>query len=361
MKRKLKAQVTEQVEESWIEAQSLRFIRKQLRSSLSRRRRLHISPIVKVSGAESHLTAAVSEVSCDSSISSVNNRNPPDRNTFGRVVTRTYYRRNFKNEKRNCDEVVEVSDNSCVESCSRVNRGLGVKSQNVEEFEVEGGDVTKSEVTSASRFLFTVNDDRKVEENEISITSAQNKDVIKVPGVDEISSEDITDSEAEKDNYAENDDVPIHSAERASKIIAIESDCEELQLPKPGGFDFDLACSEQFSNGGVSNGGEVECEEVDEHNSSSSGILHIVSDSEFESSDYTPSFWSFASGSQFSERSIGDESSSPTFELFRQFQQQFCRSTVALKDYDDHNSSDINVSLEDCQHIKSGVYSEPRV
>ncbi|KAL8535852.1 hypothetical protein ACS0TY_011479 [Phlomoides rotata] len=333
MKRKLKAQVTEEVEESSIDAQSLCFTRKQLRSRFSRRRRLHISPIVKLSGAKSHFTA-VSEVSCDSSISSVNNQNPPDRKEFGRVVTKTYYRKNFKNEKRNCDEVVELSDNSCVESCSRGNRGLG-------KFEVGGGDITKSEVSSASRFSFTANGERKVKENEISVRTTQNEDVFEVPGVNKIFSEEITDSEAEKDNYVENSDVPSHSVERTSKIIRIESDCEELQLPKPGGFDFDLACSEQFSNGGVSNGGEVECE-VDEHDSSSSGNLHIVSDSEFESSDYTPSFWSLASGSQFSERSIGDESSSTTFELFRQFQQQFCRSSFLLKEYDDHNSVDIN-------------------
>lgn len=343
MKRKLKAQAIEVVEESLVEEQPLCFWRKQLRSRLSRRRRLHISPIVTLSGTDSHFTA-VSEVSCDSSIASVSNQNPPDiRNEFRRVVTRSYYRKNFKNERRNCDETVELSENSCVESCSGANRDLNLKSPNVEELEVGGGDVTKSEVSSASRCLFSMNDVGKVKENENSVETTQNEVVFEIPGVNKIFRAEITNSEAEA-NSVENGDVSLHSVERATKISENEAVSEELRLPKVVGFDFDLACSEQFSNGGVTNGCEEEDEE-EEHHSSSSGIFHIVSDTEFESSDYTPSFWSYASGSQFSEKSMGDESSSPTFELFREFKQQFCRSTFTLKDSGDHNSNEINVSF----------------
>ncbi|XP_057775161.1 LOW QUALITY PROTEIN: cyclin-SDS, partial [Salvia miltiorrhiza] len=339
MKRKLTAKHVSEIEE-----QSLCFRRKQLRSQLSRRRRLHISPLVVFSGNESHF-ATVSEVSCDSSIASVSNLNPPEtQDKCQRIVTRSYYRKNFKNASRNQDEAVELSDVSCVESCSGTNRDLNLKSSNVEELEVGVG-VTKSEVSSASRFSFPAND-ATVKENESSAGTTQSEVVFEIPGVNEISCEEITASEAERDNSAKNGRVLLNSAARATKISESGDASEEIRPPNLVAFDFDLACSEQFSSGGVTNGGE-EVYDEEEHNSSSSGIFFMVSDSEF-SSDYTPSIWSSYSGSQFSERSYGDESSSPTFELFGQFKQQFCRSTSSFKDYDDRNSDEINgLGLED--------------
>lgn len=332
MKRKLNAKPVSEIEE-----QSLCFKRKQLRSQLCRRRRLHISPIVVFSGNDSHF-ATVSEVSCDSSIASVSNLNPPEfGDKFGRIITRSYYRKKFKSASRNHDQAVELSDVSCVESCSG-----NLKSSNVEELEVEGVDVTKSEVSSASRFSFPGND-AKVKENQSSVGTTQSEVVLEIPGVNDISFEEITDFETENDNSAKKGGVSLNSAARATKITENEDASEEIRPPILVAFDFDLACSEQFSSGGVTNGGEGVYDE-EEHNSSSSGIFNVVSDSEF-SSDYTPSIWSCTSGSQFSERSYRDESS-PTFELFGQFKQQFCRSTFSLEDCDDHNSDEINVSSE---------------
>lgn len=334
MKRKLVSQRVSEEEE-----QPLCFLRKQLRSQLSRRRRLHISPVVAVSGEDSHC-ATVSELSCDSSVASVSNLNPSENgDKFRRIVTRSYYRKRFKDDSRNRDNAVELSEVSCVESCSGMNRGL-----NVEELEGEGGDVTKSEVSSASPFTFSANE-VKVMENESSVGTIRSEVVLEIPGVNETRPEEITDSEVEKDNSARNGDVSLHSAERATKISDNEAASEEIRPPNLATFDFDLACSEQFSNGGLTNGGE-EVDEEEEHNSSSSGIFHVISDSEFESSDYTPSIWSYGSGSQFSEKTFGDESSSPTFELCRQFKEQFCRSTFVLKDCDDHKSDEIQVSFE---------------
>ncbi|KAL0409036.1 UNVERIFIED_CONTAM: Cyclin-SDS [Sesamum radiatum] len=347
MKRKLKAKAVAEVEASLGEEQPLYFTRKQLRSRFSRRRRIHISPIVLVSGTDSHVTAA-SEISCDSSIASVSNQNPPDlRSEFRRVVTRAYYRKNFKKENRNCDEALELSDTSCVESSSGPNRVLSLKSGNVERLEVKGGEVAKSEVTSTSRFSFPQNDAGKVKENNHSVQITHKEVVSEIPGRDNSFCEEITNLEAGKCILLDNKAVSIHSVQRSINISENRAMSEELRLPKLA-LDVDLSCSEQFSNGGVINDGEEE----EEHNSSSSQIFQVVSDSELESSEYSPSFWSYASGSQFSEKSIGDESS-PTFELFRQFKQQFCRSTFDLKAFDDHNSHEINLGLEDEEEEES--------
>ncbi|KAK6146714.1 hypothetical protein DH2020_020583 [Rehmannia glutinosa] len=338
MKRKLGARAIREVEASSAKEQPLHFTRKQ-RSRLSRRRRIHISPVVVLSGTNSQFPA-VSEVSCDSSIASVSNRNAPDvRNEFRRVVTRSYYRKNLKSKSRNCDEALELSDISCVESCSGANRESKLKSTNVEELEVEGGEVTKSEVSSASRFSFPENDVRKVKENESSVETTQNEIMFKMPGVHKEFPGEISKFEAEKDNSLRNSTVSLHSVDKTIKITENRAASEELRLPELVALDIDLACSEQFSNGGDIIGGE---EQEEEQNSSSSELFHVMSDSDYASSDYTPSFWSYASGSQFSEKSMGEESSSPTFELFRQFKEQFCRSTFALKACEDHDAREIN-------------------
>ncbi|XP_051149287.1 cyclin-SDS [Andrographis paniculata] len=330
MKRKLKAKSIEVAED-----QPLYFVRKQIRSRQSRRRRLHISPIVAFLETSSHITA-VSEVSCDSSIASVSNQKPPLADEFRRIVTRTYYRKHFK--ERNRDEVVELSDNSCVESCSGVNRELKSKNADVEELEGQGGDATKSEVSSVSQLSYPQRNQWKVKENDESVHIALNQVEFEVPGIEENFGKVSAHYEAETHHSLNCSDVSLHSSEKTVKISESRATAEELPLPKLS-FDIDLACSEQFSNGGIINDGE----ETEEHNSSLSEIFHVTSDSELDSSEYTPCFWSYASGSQFSEKSIGDESSSPTFELFRQFKQLFCRSAFILKACEDHNSCEANV------------------
>ncbi|KAL9166700.1 hypothetical protein ABFS82_05G048100 [Erythranthe guttata] len=327
MKRKLAARAGRSAAESPpAKERSLDVARKQ-RSRLSRRRRLHISPIVQQCVASSHLTE-LSEVSHESSVASVGNQNPPE---FRRVVTRSYYRKKFKNVSSNCEAAPELSENSCVESCSGANRELKQKSADVEELEVEGEEVTKPEVSSTSRFSFAGNDVGKVTENESAV---------EIPDVQSIFHEEITNSKAEEDNSSEDCTLSLHSTERTAKTSENRAASGDLQFPKLVAFGINLACSEQFSNGGVINGGE---EDDEVHSSSSSEIYHVISDSEFTSSDYTPSFWSYASGSQFSEKSVGEDNSSPTYELFREFKQQFFRSDFAFKAFDDHNSHEMNV------------------
>ncbi|EYU30146.1 hypothetical protein MIMGU_mgv1a024744mg [Erythranthe guttata] len=317
MKRKLAARAGRSAAESPpAKERSLDVARKQ-RSRLSRRRRLHISPIVQQCVASSHLTE-LSEVSHESSVASVGNQNPPE---FRRVVTRSYYRKKFKNVSSNCEAAPELSENS----------ELKQKSADVEELEVEGEEVTKPEVSSTSRFSFAGNDVGKVTENESAV---------EIPDVQSIFHEEITNSKAEEDNSSEDCTLSLHSTERTAKTSENRAASGDLQFPKLVAFGINLACSEQFSNGGVINGGE---EDDEVHSSSSSEIYHVISDSEFTSSDYTPSFWSYASGSQFSEKSVGEDNSSPTYELFREFKQQFFRSDFAFKAFDDHNSHEMNV------------------
>ncbi|KAL6505871.1 hypothetical protein OROHE_023250 [Orobanche hederae] len=346
MKRKLKPRVIEEIEASSAEDQSLHFTKKQ-RSKLSRRRRLHISPIPQPSGSNSHFTAEVSEVSCGSSIASVGNQKLPEfRNEFQRVVTRSYYRKKFKKERTNFDQALEVSDTSCVESCSGANRELKLKNRDVEELGNEGGYVAKSEVSSAPRCPFFENDEQKVKENESSVEITQDEVVLSIPGVREEFRAEIVNSEAEKDNSLESGTESHYSNEKTIKTSENRASSEELRLPELVALDIDLSCSEQFSSGGVINGAEEEEEEV--YSSSSSELFHVISDSDFASSDYTPSFWGYASGSQFSEKSIGREFSSPTFELFKEFKELFCRSTIVLRTFDDHSSHEMNVlGLED--------------
>ncbi|GFP83578.1 cyclin-sds [Phtheirospermum japonicum] len=335
MKRKLNPRAVLEIEASSAEEQSLYFTKKQ-RSKLSRRRRLHISPIVQLPGSDSHLTA-LSEVSCDSSIASVCNPNPPEsRNEFRRAITRSYYRKKFKNESRNFDQALELSDNSCVDSCSGANRELKLKNRDVKELEIEGGEVTKSEVSSGPRRLISKIGVQKVKENESRIYDQT---------VEKFFRGEITNSEAEKENSLISGAESVHSDEKTIRIGEKRAASEDQQLPELVALDIDLACSEQFSNGGAINGWE---DEEEEYSSSASEVYHVVSDSEFASSEYTPSIWSYESGSQFSEKSMADESSSPTFELFRQFKEQFCSSTTVLKAFDDQNSHPIIVlGLED--------------
>ncbi|KAL3635921.1 hypothetical protein CASFOL_020468 [Castilleja foliolosa] len=411
MKRKLNPRAVLEIEASSAEEQSFHFTKKQ-RSKLSRRRRrLHISPVVKLPRSVSHLTA-LSEVSCDSSIASVCNQNPPEfRNEFRRVITRSYYKKNFKNEGKSLDQVLKLSDNSCVDSCSGAERELKLKNRDVEVLEIEGGEVTlsevssaqrrlfpkiglqkkkericdqvlefsdiscvesnsgannrelklknkaveeseidgeevtKSEVSSAPRRLFPENEVQKVKENESSVEITQNEIVLGLPAVKKFFRGEITKSEAEKDNSLESGAESIRSDEKTIRIGKNRAATEDLQLPEPVVLDIDLTCSEQFSSGGVIN--DLEDDE-EEYNSSASELYYVFSDSEFASSDYTPAFLSYASGSQFSEKSMADESSSPTFELFKQLKEQFCSSTTALKAFDDQNSHPIIVlGLED--------------
>jgi hypothetical protein len=79
-------------------------------------------------------------------------------------------------------------------------------------------------------------------------------------------------------------------------------------------FEFDLACTEQFSY-----------EDVSEY---SSGLF--LENSNLEFSDYTQSIF-FNSGSEFFECSWEDSTLSHTFSLLHQYRKEFSRSTIAIE------------------------------
>ncbi|KAL2545832.1 Cyclin-SDS [Forsythia ovata] len=355
MKRKLEAQVE-------VESQPLNFWKKQLRSKLPRRQRQHISPIIRNYSIISNNTSefkAVSEVSYDSSVASVNAKNRESENEAGdkfRRVTRSYYRNKSENESRNCDEV-EFPESSCVESSSGAvwfegsrKKELKLKSENVQSEDSEA--VTKSEVSSVPQFSFI--EEVKKNKNCVEITQDEATSKISVQHFSGELSRKVLSCGAEKSGVSlENDLVSVNSVENKIKINgnrAVKNDgvvsevsvncCESgasksiLEHVAP---DINLACSEQFSSSSFLDGEE-------EKQYSSSDIFMETSDMEFEYSDDTPLF-SFDSGSQFSEKSIEDESTSPTFQLFKQFKEQFCRSTFAInctskacENYDSHDA-----------------------
>lgn len=106
--------------------------------------------------------------------------------------------------------------------------------------------------------------------------------------------------------------------------------------------DIDLACAEQIAIGD----GDDDLEVV----SSAATFSEVqsvlfASGSEMDfSEDYTPSIW-LDTGSQFSEKSIGDSSQSHCFSLFKQFCQQLSRRSSARDD--DAQSRDDEECLDD--------------
>ncbi|XP_073137965.1 cyclin-SDS [Henckelia pumila] len=330
-------------------ASKLYFTKKQLRSQLTRRPRLHFSPVIPTNCAAS-IFAQPSEVSGESTLSSVND--------FRRVITARYYRKKSKNSVK--VEVSEnISTNSCVESCSGTvvigdldNRDLKLKSVNVEEG-AGGEEISKSEVSSVSRCTLSDNrsgnEDRKATEYGRYVGISQNEVQLEISrdfSLENMNSEavnvQITDTSILNDGMA-----PVSHSVGTTIDISEKGDREELRScamnrsTELTTVDFDLVCSEQFSNCGNLGAGDYE-----EQNSSSENY-QVVSDLETETSDYTSSLWSYASGSQFSEKSMGDENCSPTFQLLAQFKNQFCESTSATgsayHDCENYSSDRINL------------------
>ncbi|XP_075082950.1 uncharacterized protein LOC142166943 [Nicotiana tabacum] len=98
-------------------------VKKQLRSKLPLRRRSHISPILhfSIAGNSSHLTC---EFSRNSSKSSVNKETAVKKREIQgdefRRITRAYYRKNMLENDQKKDAYLELSECSCVDSCSEI-------------------------------------------------------------------------------------------------------------------------------------------------------------------------------------------------------------------------------------------------
>ncbi|CAI9755247.1 unnamed protein product [Fraxinus pennsylvanica] len=364
MKRKLEAQVDVEVE-----SQPLNFWKKQLRSKLPRRRRRQIFPIIQNYSTISNNISefrAVSEVSYDSSEVSVNPKKPlrKSENEAGdeyRRFTRSYYRNKVENESRKYDEL-ELQESSCVESSSGAvvfessrKKGLKLKRKNIQSEDSEA--ITISEVSSVPQFSFL----KEVKKNYNSVEITQDEATSKMSNIQFFSgdlSTKVLSRGAEKSEVSlENDVVSLNSVENSIKINGngagkndgvvseVSANCCESGASKSiledAAPDINLACSEHFSSCSFLDG--------EEENQKSSDIFTETSGMEFEYSDDTPLF-SFDSGSQFSEKSIEDESTSPMFHLFKQFKQQFRRSTFAIdstsKTCEKYDSRDALLGLE---------------
>ncbi|KAM7487797.1 hypothetical protein LguiB_025281 [Lonicera macranthoides] len=346
--------------------QTVQCIMKKLRSTLPRRKRFQISPII-CSSLSSIASAAIAsshlkgEVSFDSSRISVNKPKASQKKRgceeisdagvsekFGgselRRITRSYYRKKEiertkeKEEKRDIgNPEVEISESSCVESCSGVVAGEGrlklkIKTgrgtENVEEIggleNSEG--TTRSEVSCAQQSSWTSLKFRRerVKGTENSLEKRANE-VISADSVSESPSEanfgntcsykgqlsDKLINDSQNRAFGGSED-PQNCVE--SNFIISKSGSTTERIPEQVSLDFDLTCSERLS-----------CEEDCDY---SSAFSDLPQSSNLDFSDYTPSIWC-ESGSQFSERSVGT-SPSPTFQLFLQYTQQFCRSTSVI-------------------------------
>ncbi|KAL8227707.1 hypothetical protein R6Q57_015291 [Mikania cordata] len=90
--------------------------------------------------------------------------------------------------------------------------------------------------------------------------------------------------------------------------------------------DLNLTCSEHFSCGD------------EESNYSSTGCTDANTDSyEFDFSSGHTTSPLYDSGSQFSERSVGDPIPSPTFQLFLLYSKKFCKSEFSPRAFSEHN------------------------
>ncbi|PHU17981.1 Cyclin-SDS [Capsicum chinense] len=408
MKRKLHAEA----------AEILPAMKKQLRSKLPRRKRSHISPILRsfsIPDASSNLT---SEVSRESSVHKetvvvVKKKREIEVDEFRRI-TRAYLKKK--------DAEVELSECSCVDSCSEI-VGKIVKIEDPVDIShdivskqkrnakvVEGTEdsdaISCSEIIgkiikvedpveqrnvkvsartedsdAISRFLKNsggfygessksgvdvVEGNRNTEDSDaisrflknasgffgessksgVDVSVEGTRYTEKINDEDVVSFNSVLQSPSESkcgnlsvqtikctENRAAEEDIEseVSRIYPEVELSALENANEKLVEP-----EFDLECSENFSVL------DVTADYSSAYSELQSEIFPESSD--FDLSDYSPSYW-YDSGSQFSEKSNGDATPSPTLTLFLRFSQQFCRSTAALQ-FTSVNSSEDHISTE---------------
>ncbi|XP_076960181.1 cyclin-SDS-like [Bidens hawaiensis] len=355
---------------------------KRLRSKLPCRKRSHCSPILKlinnptsITNSSSNLTLEPS-LACDSSsrlstnkrsfTSSFNITDGNDVVSEFRRITRSYSKR------------MEAIKTAAAETTSLKNiiNIDNIKGSTVSEFECSEGTNRSDVVSVTSRRKFaTINEvvglEAQSEFKSGEITSCVNNsnsktqsDVVSVTSrvkfgldsdlklLDAAVNESVgleAESECSKPkDYAESGEVTSY----VSNSVTNELEAETCGESKPIADDFNLTCSEHLS------GDYEECEfeyssvECTDVNMESSEVEVEVS-SEFDTSSW------YDSGSQLSERSFGDVNPSPTFQLFMNYRQLFCKSEFDVKvsaQYDDNQPSNGVVKLlspEDEEHEES--------
>ncbi|KAM0047869.1 hypothetical protein Hdeb2414_s0008g00268101 [Helianthus debilis subsp. tardiflorus] len=306
---------------------------KKLRSNIPRRKRSIFSPIfissvarkldsTSFAASSSNLTRDVAFSCDDSSSISTNNkslkkRSFSDRNDAGfgefRRITRSYSQK-FKVELSEASSCVELCDSSSKKLIRIEDAALRYSDDDDEvSVSVAVSAIEKSEVTTRSEcsvFQKEVTNGRDSHNNEendvVSVSYRRDSPEAKFETTSfNLSNTTINEGESalKSTNITVNDDETENSGE--SKLISAE---------------IDLTCSEQLYCG----------DEVSGYSSAGCTDGNMES-SEFETSSgfFTPSW--FDSGSQFSERSIGDPIPSPTFQLFLIYRQKFCKSEFDTK------------------------------
>ncbi|KAK2976176.1 hypothetical protein RJ640_012462 [Escallonia rubra] len=381
-------------------------VMKKLRSNLPQRKRSQFPPVLRTYPApmisDTHLTSQVDvEASCDSSRVSVNKPKTTSRKKRGleggagdetfRRITRSYYSKRRDNEKEKENLEPELSEPSCVESCS----GLAVRAEarsskdskeTITTSEASdglsrsqtscvqqlsdgvtrkiGGNVTGDQnlvqfnekevvsVTSGSTCSYTgkisvkptrngenrvTRDDnvsevsRNCAESYLTISSefpgqicksgveSKNRVQIKKNAVVSVTSALDSPSKTKSESICSHT-VKNRECDDVSEVS--RSCAESTRIPRLAAAEFDLTCSESLT-----------CEDDSEYSSAYTELQSEVfpESSDLDLSDYTPSIW-YESGSQFSVRSVEDDSSpSPTYQLFVEFGKQFCRLNSGLR------------------------------
>lgn len=340
-------------------------VKKQPRSRLpqKRRRRFQISPVPNTfyTGNNNYSQGLITvELSfeCDSSRVSGNANKfscEDGDKKFGRVSKDNYCDERTKNVE------VEVSEYSCVESCSgavsvdkesKLRRGVGrdkefsreerftrkivegkmKKSENLPKFNQNEVSCEGTEVSES------------VDQSEVSVEVSGKNSAIKANEVSilhkllQFNSTDVNYrnsvlSSSQKASAAEK----VHKCESRDDLRK-QSDAELARKFVPA--DIDFTCSENLPN-------DIDS---DDYSSAYSDLQsEIFPDSSDFDMDYSPSIW-YDSGSQFSETS--NESPSPTYQLFQQFSQEFIKLHTILESNassssccEDEDSNEITVSL----------------
>uniref|UniRef100_F6HFC0 Cyclin-like domain-containing protein n=1 Tax=Vitis vinifera TaxID=29760 RepID=F6HFC0_VITVI len=344
---------------------------KKLRSKLPRRRRSQISPILYTtsnsnavrtkSGLHAFPLRSSSSSYNSSRISSfLRKREFEEIGASGAVtrgnekvrrITRSYYRQKQNERKLEIgDGGVEASESSCVESCSGADVRVSAeasskfKRKNAENAKIIGGNenpeaVLRSEISSIQQIA---GENLKSDARNIK-KSSERKDndvTTSVTSGVELSSEmKFQNASSPLGNRALESEISRSSRNYVDANFTISnSGSNSEQMPKGLVFDCDLCCSEYLSY-----------DEVSDYSSSHEMLISemqtdvLPENPELDFSDYTPSLF-FESGSEFSERSEGDSTRSPTFSLFVQYNQQFSRLASRL---DARVSSSLLLRFED--------------
>ncbi|XP_034698592.1 cyclin-SDS [Vitis riparia] len=330
---------------------------KKLRSKLPRRRRSQISPILYTtsnsnafrtkSGLHAFPLRSSSSSYNSSRISSfLRKREFEEIGASGAVIrgnekvrriTRSYYRQKQNERKLEIgDGGVEASESSCVESCSGADVRVSAeasskfKRKNAENAKIIGGSenpeaVLRSEISSIQQIAgenlksdvrnIKKSSERKDNDVTTSVTS----------GVELPSEMKFPNASSPLGNRALESEISRSSRNYVDANFTVSnSSSNSEQMPKGLVFDCDLCCSEYLSY-----------DEVSDYSSSHEMLISemqtdvLPENPELDFSDYTPSLF-FESGSEFSERSEGDSTRSPTFSLFVQYNQQFSRLASRL-------------------------------